>query len=243
MIGDRPVLTDRSDDLSILSLQGKDSPRFLENLLPSLKIGSQPYDHQEQNLFGIPVRICRVHRSTDQGFDLIAPSSQMVRLWNNLLEAGKPFEARPIGFIASNIIRVEAGIPWYGFDMDEKTLPLEVGMEKNAISLTKGCYIGQESVARITYRGQVQKRLSGLLIKGDLPAGKGDRIFKDEVEIGWVTSSVPSIALHCPIALGFLRREAWDPGTTLQIGHSNSILSATVSSLPFVQSGSTFQAP
>jgi len=140
----------------------------------------------------------------------------------------------PVGFKALNIRRVEAGIPWYEFDMDEKTLPLEAGLDKNAISLTKGCYVGQESVARITYRGQVQRKLAGLIIAGDIPAAKGDKIFKEDREMGWVTSGVLSIALQHPIALGYLRQDALEVGTTLRIDHSGTALEALVSSLPFI---------
>jgi len=234
IIGNRPELTDRSEDLSILSLQGRQPSRLLEQLSPNFQPFAQFFDHQERDVLGMKVLVCQVPRLLNEGYDLIVPANRLVDLWKSLLETGKGMGLFPVGFRALNLRRVEAGIPWYEFDMDEKTLPLEAGLEKNAISLTKGCYIGQESVARITYRGQVQRKLAGLIIAGDTLATKGDKVFKEEQEVGWVTTSVLSIALHHPIALGYLRREVLEPGTALWIEHSDTALSATVATLPFI---------
>jgi folate-binding protein YgfZ len=234
IIGGRPELIDRSQDLSILALQGRQPFRLLEEISPGIRPFDQPFDHHEQDVLGITVRICHVNCVLDDRYDLIVPTNRLIDLWKKLIETERGVAHSPVGFSALNIRRVEAGIPWYEFDMDEKTLPLEAGLEKNAISLTKGCYIGQESVARITYRGQVQRKLAGLIITGDIVAAKGDRVFKEEQEMGWVTSNVFSIALNCPIALGYLRRDAFEVGTVLRIEHSGMDLGATVSSLPFI---------
>ena len=233
IIGGRPELIDRSEDLSILALQGRQPFRLLEKLCPGIRPFARPFDHQERDVLGITIRICQANHVLDDRYDLIVPTNRLVDLWKSLIETGRGMGLSPVGFNALNIRRVEAGIPWYEFDMDEKTLPLEAGLEKNAISLTKGCYIGQESVARITYRGQVQRKLAGLIIAGDILATKGDKVFKEEQEMGWVTSSVLSIALQHPIALGYLRRDAFEAGTVLRIEHSGVALRATVSSLPF----------
>ena len=234
IIGDRPELIDRSEDLSILALQGRLSLRLLKKLSPGILPSARPFDHQEHDVLGVKIRICQGNRVLDDRYDLIVPTSQLVDLWKGLIETGKEMGLSPVGFNALNIRRVEAGIPWYEFDMDEKTLPLEAGLEKNAISLTKGCYLGQESVARITYRGQVQKKLAGLIIVGDILAAKGDKIFREGQEMGWVTSCVLSIALQHPIALGYLRRDVLESGTVLRIEHSGAALEATVSNLPFI---------
>jgi folate-binding protein YgfZ len=234
IIGDSPELIDRSEELSILALQGRQPFRLLEKLSPGIRPFAQPFDHQEHDVLGIKIRICQGIRVIDNRYDLIVPTIQLVDLWKSLIEAGRGMGLSPVGFNTLNIRRVEAGTPWYEFDMDEKTLPLEAGLEKNAISLTKGCYIGQESVARITYRGQVQRKLAGLIIAGDILAAKGDKVFKDDQEMGWVTSSVLSIALQHPIALGYLRRDALEVGTVLRVEHSGAIMEAIVSNLPFI---------
>lgn len=233
IIGGRPELIDRSEDLSILALQGRRPFRLLEKLCPGIRPFARPFDHVELDVFGIKIRICQATHALDDRYDLIVPTNRLVDLWKSLIETGRGLGISPVGFNALNIRRVEAGIPWYEIDMDEKTLPIEAGLEKNAISLTKGCYIGQESVARITYRGQVQRKLAGLIIAGDILATKGDKVFKEEQEVGWVTSSVLSIALQHPIALGYLRRDAFETGTDLRIEHLGVALRTTVSSLPF----------
>ena len=107
----------------------------------------------------------------------------------HLLQAGEPLGLRPVGFAALNMLRVEAGIPWYGLDMDEGRIVLEVGLE-HAISFKKGCYLGQEVVERATARGHVNRKLSGLLVHGNTLPESGDKLFHDSQEVGWVTSAV-----------------------------------------------------
>jgi len=138
-----------------------------------------------------------------------------------------------VGFESFNVHRIEAGIPWFGLDMDENTLPIEAGLEKSAISFNKGCYIGQESVARITYRGHVNRKLVGLSLSGNRPASNGDKISKDGQESGWVTSSAYSPRLKIAIALGYLRREVLEPGTVVLVGTGEEAVRAQITPLPF----------
>ena len=152
------------------------------------------------------------------GFDFIVERQSLPLVWDLILASGKNDGVLPVGFESFNVHRIEAGIPWYGLDMDENTLPIEAGLEKDAISFNKGCYIGQESVARITYRGHVNRKLVGLSLSGIQPASKGDKISKDGQEVGWVTSSAYSPNFKRAIALGYLRREVLEPSTTVFIG-------------------------
>jgi folate-binding protein YgfZ len=115
--------------------------------------------------------------------------------------------------------RIEAGIPRFGVDMDETNLAPEAGIEERAISYTKGCYIGQEVIARIRTYGQVAKSLRGLRLADDLNAlpVRGDKLFKDGTEVGYVTSAVASPTFKANIALGYVRRECNQPGQTLDL--------------------------
>ncbi|MGH9428732.1 MAG: YgfZ/GcvT domain-containing protein, partial [Terriglobia bacterium] len=101
------------------------------------------------------------------------------------------------------------------------------------ISFNKGCYIGQESVARITYRGHVNRKLVGLSLSGSLPVAKGEKVSKDGQEVGWVASSAYSPSLKIAIALAYLRREVLEPGTTVLVGTADESVSAQVTLLPF----------
>jgi folate-binding protein YgfZ len=117
---------------------------------------------------------------------------------------------------ALDVLRVEAGIPWCDRDMDESTLAPEVGLE-DAISFTKGCYIGQEVVERVAARGQVQRKLKGLECDGvDVPPAD-TKLVRDGEEVGVITSAVHSFGRDRVIALAYVRRSAWEPGIELQV--------------------------
>ncbi len=102
------------------------------------------------------------------------------------------------------------------------------------MSYTKGCYIGQETVARVKYRGHVNRALSGLVVEGDRVPDVGARVLAAGTEVGKVTSAVRSIALGRPIALGYVRREHFEPGTAVTVADGAGEQPARVSALPFV---------
>lgn len=233
IIGSRPVLLDRSEELALLSLQGPKATEMLTKLFPKELSLERPYDHCEATLAGAMARVCRVSRTGAGGFDFIVERHSLPQAWTLILEKGRNDGVQPVGFASFNVQRIEAGIPWYGLDMDENTLPIEAGLEKEAISFNKGCYIGQESVARITYRGHVNRKLVGFGLAGSQPASKGDKVWKDGQEVGWITSSAYSPSLKIAIALGYLRREVLEPGTIVLIATGNGDVSANVTPLPF----------
>jgi folate-binding protein YgfZ len=126
--------------------------------------------------------------------------------------------------------RVEAGTPRYGVDMGEDRLPIEAGIN-DAVSFTKGCYLGQEVIARATNLGHINRRLVGLILDGDAPAAAGAKLSAPtRPEAGFVTSSVRSRRLGKTIALGYVHRTLWDPGTRLTLTDGRT---ATVAALPF----------
>jgi folate-binding protein YgfZ len=163
-----------------------------------------------------------------KGIDLLVPSSQAAKVFEATLASG----AVPVGFEALEIARVEAGIPRFGADMDEDTVALEANLAERAISFTKGCYVGQEVIARASYHGGVRHKLVGLrLAPGPLPAS-GAPLFKaagDEKPIGRITTSVHSPRLG-DIALGYARREVQASGTELVTGDGRKVV---VCALPF----------
>lgn len=134
----------------------------------------------------------------------------------------------------ADVLRIEAGVPWFHRDMDEDTLPLEAAIESRAISFTKGCYVGQEVVIRVLHRGhgRVARKLVGLTIDGDHVSRPGAAIMGGDREIGNVTSSAMSPALRAPIALGYVHRDFLEPGTAVTIDG----VGAVVTRLPFVHS-------
>ena len=158
------------------------------------------------------------------GVDLLVPVEALGTVFDRLLEAG----ATPVGFPALEVLRVEQGTPRFGADMDEKTIPLEANLQR-AIHYQKGCYIGQEVIARATFRGHVNRHLVGLRFAGPAPAPRTE-LFTGDRRVGWVTSVVDSPRLG-PIGLGYAHRDVDQPGTELVLAGGTA--KATIAPLPF----------
>jgi tRNA-modifying protein YgfZ len=160
---------------------------------------------------------------TRDGIDLIAPADEAARLRDALLAAG----AVAVSAEAAEILRIEAGVPRFGAEMGNETMPAEAGIVDEAVSFTKGCYIGQETVARLHYKGKPNRHLRGLRLSA--PAAPGAALRLGEKEVGRLGGSAVSPA-HGPIGLAILRREA-EPGAELAVGEDG--VTARVVDLPF----------
>jgi len=169
------------------------------------------------------------------GFDLFVPTATLGAVADRLIIAVKSVGGRACGWQALEMARIEAGIPRFSVDIDETNLAPEAGIEERAISYSKGCYIGQEVIARIRTYGQVAKSLRGLRFADDLNAlpVRGDKLFKDGNEVGYVTSAVASPTFKANIALGYVRRECNQPGQTLDLHYSGGRRRVEVVMLPF----------
>jgi folate-binding protein YgfZ len=174
---------------------------------------------------------CRHHSPLGvPGFDIVCSAARGPRLWQDLRQAG----AVPSGTEVYETLRVEAGTPTYGLDIDDGNLPQEVGRVEQMVSFTKGCYIGQETVARIRTYGHVNRSLIGLVISGKEIVATGTKLFADVQEVGRTTSCAWSPRLQQIIALGYARRGSETPGTRLALSAPNGSRVATAVSLPFV---------
>jgi folate-binding protein YgfZ len=162
------------------------------------------------------------------GFDLFIPIAALAPVFERLAAAAQSLGGRTCGWEALETVRIEWGIPRFGQDMDESNLPPEAGIESRAVSYSKGCYIGQEVIARLRTYGQVAKSLRGLR----LPAGwatrpaRGDKLFADDKEVGQVTSAIATFAL------GYVRKEHHAPGTALTLCTTTGECPVTVTELP-----------
>jgi folate-binding protein YgfZ len=115
------------------------------------------------------------------------------------------------------VVRIEVGVPRWGVDMNEDTIPVEAGLETRAISYDKGCYIGQETIARIKTYGHVNRQLIQCEVQGARLPERGEKIVADDREVGWVTSAANSMRLGKRLALGYVRREFATKGLKLKI--------------------------
>jgi tRNA-modifying protein YgfZ len=180
---------------------------------------------------GSPVYLLRSDDVGVAGYDVIAPAKIAPSVQQALRDAG----AVDIDEATAEITRIEAGRPRFGVDMDEDTIPLEAGIEDRAISLTKGCYVGQEIIIRVLHRGhgRVARRLVGMVFDQAAPVPRrGDAVVAGAREIGRVTSAAYSPRLASPIALGYVHRDFVEPGTAVEVGGR----AGNVAPLPFVVS-------
>jgi folate-binding protein YgfZ len=212
-IGREVAVSDVSEERAILSLIG---PRSVE------VAGSAPLPENACEATSVAGIECLAVGSRD-GIDLIAPAAEAERLRGVLLEAG----AVEVSPAAAEILRIEAGVPRFGAEMGTETMPAEAGIVEAAVSFTKGCYIGQETVARLHYKGKPNRHLRGLRLSA--PAAPGAPLRLGDKEVGQLGSAAVSPALG-PIGLAILRREA-EPGTELVVGEDG--VTAAVTDLPF----------
>jgi folate-binding protein YgfZ len=231
LFSEKAYFADVTDAFACFSLQGPRAARLLADLTAA-PVSLEPYQHEERQVDGAGVRIFRVDETGETGFHCWAPAEHGASVWARLLEVGTPLGLRPVGLTALNALRVEAGVPWYGHDVDETVLLPEISLDP-LVSYTKGCYVGQEIVARVKYRGHVNRLLVGFVLDGDRVPEFDAPVVKDDADVGRVKSAVHSFSLNRPIALGFIRREWAEPGTAVLVRDGHLTLSARVSALPF----------
>jgi len=232
LIADQVEVRDRSAEFVLLALQGPASVELLAQLGIGRAKDLEEHQHLETTIEGRPVWVIRASETGEEGFVLVTEAGAAVAVWQGLLQAGRDHQLRPVGMEALNTLRIEAGMPWYGIDMDETNLLQEAGLER-AASFSKGCYIGQETVVRIAHRGHVNWHLVGLLIGGSDVPEVGAKLRHDQREVGRITSAVHSPALNRPVALGYVRRERMAPGTILELRASQGDTTAEIVPLPF----------
>ncbi|HEX4951154.1 MAG TPA: glycine cleavage T C-terminal barrel domain-containing protein, partial [Blastocatellia bacterium] len=223
---------DVSDELALLSVQGPKAAELLSTLTEQHIAAAPEYRNYQAPIAGANVFIASHLRAGGMGFDLFVAAEAKAQLRQALLDGG----AIPAGSEALEIARLEAAIPREGVDVTENNILLEAGYDK-AVSFTKGCYLGQEIIARIHYRGQPARQLRGMVIDASEPPAKGTELWAaDGKKIGEITSSVNSIALNRIIALGYVHRYYLAVGTTFTLKRDDAEQgTATIVETPFVQ--------
>lgn len=229
IIADEVELADRSHQLAALAVEGPAAGKLL-TAAGAVTLPGKDWNHTWVKLAGTPVLVVRLSESGEEGYRLIFAVEYAQNLWQALTAQQQAVQWKPVGHAALNILRTEAGLPRYSVDMDERTLAPEAGLEARAISYTKGCYIGQETIERIRSRGHVNRKLTGLRLSGDALPPAGAKLTHNGKEVGWITTAVESPTLGGRIALGYVRREHLQPGTQLAVQGGAQ---AEVAELPF----------
>ena len=241
------TIEDRSSRWTALGVHGPESARLVSEVVwpgggdaaarvDADALGGDPeYRNRCGRFEGVPVVTARSDETGELGFMLYAEAEVKAVLGDELTKAG----AIVLDEATFDLLRVEAGRPAFPNDMDQETIPLEAGIEDRAISMTKGCYVGQEVIVRILHRGRgrVGRRLVGLSFEpdGEPPAARAVLTTREDGQpVGGVTSSAWSPALGRAIALGYVKRELAEPGTELVARDGARQLSGVVTSRPFL---------
>jgi folate-binding protein YgfZ len=164
---------------------------------------------------------------------VLLPADSVQAAWISAMQAGDRFGMKAFGNHAREALRIEAGLPKAGPDLNEDIVPPEANLEGKAFSLNKGCYPGQEVVARMDTYGNVRRKLVGLVLKDSIVPPHGAKLYSGDREVGWISSAVRSPQLNKTIAFGFPLRDFSKPGTELDVEFEGGRHPATVQPLPF----------
>ncbi len=226
------TVQDLRDQWTILTLQGAATASIVERW--SNRFGLHgPFEHLELEFEEQSLILVRNARTGLDGVDFLVPRTRATNLW----EALRTFGACPIGWSALNLARMEAGIGWYGEDFDHDILAPEARLDR-FIAQNKGCYTGQEVIARIRNRGHVNRILVQFKIEGETIPERGASVFSDEREIGWITSAAWSYSAMCPLALGFVRKDFAQTGQKVWVSASGVMKAGTVLVTPYMAQSS-----
>ncbi|MCA1555054.1 MAG: aminomethyltransferase family protein, partial [Chloroflexi bacterium] len=230
---DKVKPTDVSDRMAQLTLFGPRADNLLSSfsadfaLLPS-------FHSRALTLAGIAVRVARVPHIAGGGYDLIVSADDAERLWDVLLEAGAPLGIQPMGTTAFNWLRLEAGQPLYGFELSGAHNPLEARLD-HAVSFSKGCYTGQEVIARLDTYQKLKQRLSAVrldeLPRAPLPLP----IRMENNEVGTLTSVAQLPEADHAIGLGYIRTKFVQPNAPISVHTDDGAVTGVLIELPAAQ--------
>ena len=209
-------LQDVTGETAMISVAGPEAAQLL-NALDRVDVASMGrYDSAQASIGGVDASLFRTDFVGPRAYDLLVPANDGPRLWDELSSRGERYGLRRVGLEALEAVRVEQGVPAYGRELTEAFNPLEAGL-RELISFTKGCYVGQEVVARLDTYKKVQKALVGLRWDGDTTPPPGARLLLDGKQVGVVTSASRSTLHDTGLGLAYVRRAQAEPGTVLSL--------------------------
>jgi aminomethyltransferase len=230
--GFRAVLDDRSLATGLVAVQG---PRSLEILGPltALDLGSvRYYGIAEGEVAGIHAQVARTGYTGEDGFELFVDVRDVGRAWDLLLEAGRPHGLAPVGLGARDTLRLEAGMPLYGNELDRSTNPYEAGLGRVVKLAKAGDFVGRAALEKVARDG-VARRLVGLVVRGRGIARHGYPVLDDAGRTGVITSGTMSPTLGEAIAMAYVATVHAEPGTMLDVEIRGARVAAEVVPLPF----------
>jgi folate-binding protein YgfZ len=231
IVADRVELN-AAEDCQAITLLGVLATDLLAELALGEELPQTPWAHGEVELLGRRLRISAHQGWGLPAFALWSSAAEISSLVEDLLAATTGVGLGPVGREAVEIVRLEAGIPRFKRDFDSDNLPQETGLEE-AVSYDKGCYLGQEVVARLHFRGQASRLMRGVVFDTDDLPPVGSSLSAEGREAGRLTSVGRSPQLDRVIGMSILQRRATEPGTRVVVGETDQ--EGEVVDLPFVE--------
>lgn len=233
LYGTKAKLENCGESWGLLLVSGPKADRLIKAVFECDVGPLQPLAFLTAEVAGERALVIKTEETGEIDVELLLPAEALAEAWERIWRAGEPLGLKPFGTEARTMLRLEAGLPAAGIDLDEEIVPPEANLEGKAFSLSKGCYPGQEVVARMDTYGSVRRRLVGLVLPDLVLPPKHAKLFSGDREVGWVTSSARSPVLKAGIALGFPLRDFTKPGTSLTVEIEGRRYPATVHALPF----------
>lgn len=235
LYGTKAKMTNCLESWGTILVSGPEAGKLLHAAFDIEVAGLSVLASVHHEIDGHHALIAQTEETGEEDFEIFVPVAGLTRTWEQLRTAGKPMGLKAFGTIAQESLRIEAGITKTGPDLNEHIVPPEANLEGRAFSLTKGCYPGQEVVARMDTYGSVKRRLVGLVVEApeNLLPETGAKLFSGEREVGWVSSAAYSPTLEKTLAFGFPLRDFTKPDTELTVEIQGQQHRAVVHSLPF----------
>jgi len=233
LYGTKAKMENGAESWGLLLVSGPKATQVIQSAFGVDATFLKPMHFVMAQIGGSQALVLCTEETGETDIEILLPVAGLSAAWSAVLEAGTKFGIKPVGAQALEALRIEAGIPKAGPDLNEEIVPPEANLEGKAFSLSKGCYPGQEVVARMDTYGNVRRHLVGLVVKDSTVPPKGAKLFSGDREVGWISSAAHSPQLNQVIAFGFPLRDFSKPGTELTVEVEGKKYDATVHSLPF----------
>ena len=233
LYGTKAKMENCAESWGLLLISGPKATHVVQSAFGVDVADLKPVDFVTAQIGGHHALVLRTEETGEIDIEVLLPADSLSTAWTNAMQAGAKLGIKPIGGQAREALRIEAGIPKAGPDLNEEIVPPEANLEGKAFSLSKGCYPGQEVVARMDTYGNVRRHLVGLVLKDSVVPPKGAKLFVGDREVGWISSAVRSPQLGQVIAFGFPLRDFSKHGTELTVEFEGARHPATIQTLPF----------
>lgn len=233
LYGTKAKMENCAESWGLLLISGPKAAHVVQSAFGVDVTDVQPVDFVTAQIGGHHALVLRTEETGEADIEVLLPADGVLTAWTTAMQAGAKFGITAVGSHAREALRIEAGIPKAGPDLNEQIVPPEASLEGRAFSLNKGCYPGQEVVARMDTYGNVRRKMVGLVMRDSVVPPHGAKLYSGDREVGWISSAVRSPQLDRAIAFGFPLRDFSKPGTELTVEFEGGRYQATVETLPF----------